>query len=221
MDAKKIAAEKAVQEVKSGMTVGLGTGSTAFWAIQKIGELIKEGLEIKAVATSKRSEDLAKQLTIPIVSFSQITQIDIAIDGADEVDNHRNLIKGGGGALLREKIIAYNSLRFLVVVDASKRVPSLGTFLLPVEVVPFAVELTLKRLAALGGSPKLRSKEGTLFITDNGNLIADCAFFPINDPAALNTKLHLIPGVVETGLFLSEQVSTIYVGSENGNVQIL
>jgi ribose 5-phosphate isomerase A len=221
MNAKKIAAEKAVEEIKDGMTIGLGTGSTAYWAIQKIGERVKDGLKIQAVATSENSEQLARQLKITIASFDTLKEIDLTIDGADEVDRSNNLIKGGGGALLREKIIAFNSKRFLVVVDDSKLVEQLGKFLLPVEIVPFATALTLQQLTALGGNPQLRKKDGALFITDNGNFIADCQFFPINDPAALNHQLHQIPGVVETGLFGNKMVSGIYVGYENGEVRII
>lgn len=221
MDAKRVAAEKAVAEVESGMTIGLGTGSTAFWAIQKIGELVKQGLQVKAVATSVQTENLAKECGISMITFAELSAINLAIDGADEVDANKNLIKGGGGALLREKIIAYNSQRFIVIVDSSKVVKDLGRFLLPVEIVPFGMELTLKRLYALNGNPKLRAKEGKNFVTDNGNLIADCSFFPINDPDALNNTLHQIPGVVETGLFLSNHVHKVYVGYENGEVRLL
>jgi ribose 5-phosphate isomerase A len=221
MDAKKLAAEKAVEAISNDMTIGLGTGSTAFWAIQKIGERVSEGLRIRAVATSERSELLARKLNIPILPITAEMQIDIAIDGADEVDKNKNLIKGGGGALLREKIIAANSKRFLVVADASKVVEQLGRFPLPVEIVSFAFEITLRQLQALGCAPVIRMHEGKKFITDNGNLIADCHFFPITDPAALNIKLHLIPGVVETGLFINGMVDTVFIGYENGEVKIM
>src|SRR5690242_8882833 len=136
MDTKRLAAEKAVEEVKDNTVVGLGTGSTAYWAIQKLGERVKEGLHIRAVATSQQSEDLAKELGIPIVPFSDIESIDLTIDGADEVDKHKNLIKGGGGALLREKIVAYHTKKYIVIVDENKLVTHLGKFPLPVEVLP-------------------------------------------------------------------------------------
>src|SRR5699024_5573587 len=141
--AKKAAGEKAATFVESGMTIGLGTGSTAFWAIKKIGERVAEGLKIRAVATSIESENLAKKWNIPIVPFSEIDFLDIDIDGADEVDSNLNLIKGGGGALLREKIVAAKSKQMIVVVDESKSVETLGKFPLPVEVVPFAIEWTI------------------------------------------------------------------------------
>jgi ribose 5-phosphate isomerase A len=221
MNAKRIAAERAVEEIRDGMIVGLGTGSTAYWAIQKIGERVQQGLQIQAVATSTKSEEQAKQLHIPIVAFSDIAHIDITIDGADEVDENKNLIKGGGGALLREKIIASNSQQLYIVVDESKLVQHLGRFRLPVEIVPFAYELTLKNIQALGGQPIIRNISGKDFITDNGNLIADCNFYPIHDPAALNTQLHLIPGVVETGLFLHHMVHSIIVGNVDGSVRML
>lgn len=221
MDMKKIAAEKAVDEINDNAVVGLGTGSTAYWAIKKIGERVKEGLRITAVATSQKSEDLAKELRIPIVPFSSIESIDVTIDGADEVDKHRNLIKGGGGALLREKIVAYHTKKYLVIVDESKLVTHLGKFPLPVEVLPFAVDLTLKRLRRFSQSVQIRKKEGKDYITDNGNLIADIHLFPIVDPEHMNEALHQIPGVLETGLFLQKMVSLVFVGKADGKVEIL
>lgn len=221
MDAKKIAAEKAVEYIEKGMTVGLGTGTTAYWAIQKIGEKIKQGLQIKAVASSQQTEDLAKQVNIPIVSFSEIKTIDIAIDGADEVDENKNLIKGGGGALLREKIIAYNSQKFLVIVDSSKLVEVLGKFPLPVEIVPFAVPLTLRKLESFGCKALIRQRDGNDFISDNKNLIADCHFEKIPHPEKLNEQLHSIPGVVETGLFSHQKVHSVIAGYANGTVKVL
>ena len=220
MNAKKIAAEQAVEEIKDGMTVGLGTGSTAYWAIEKIGEKVRQGWQIQAIATSAKSEEQAKQLHIPIASFADITHIDITIDGADEVDENKNLIKGGGGALLREKIIASNSHKLYIVVDESKLVKQLGRFRLPVEIVPFAHELTLKKIQSLGGQPIIRNVSGKSFITDNGNLIADCDFYPVTDPSALNMQLHMIPGVVETGLFLHSMVHSVIVGYEDGKVEV-
>jgi ribose 5-phosphate isomerase A len=221
MDTKKIAAEKAADQVSDGMVVGLGTGTTAYWAIKRLGERVAEGLHIKTVATSEKSELLARQLNIPIIVFSDVTQIDIAIDGADEVDQFRNLIKGGGGALLREKIIAYNSKQFLVIVDQSKLVTQLGKFPLPVEIVPFASELTIKKLNALNANPVIRSNNGKNFITDNGHLVVDCSFFPIGDPSSLNNEIHAIPGVVETGIFLNTYVTSVFVGYETGEVKVI
>lgn len=201
------------------MLVGLGTGSTAYWAIQKIGERVEQGLKIRCVATSLQSEALAKSLNIPIVPFEEVDIIDITIDGADEADRNRNLIKGGGGALLREKIVAFNSKVFHVIVDESKLVGTLGAYPLPVEVVPFAVELTLKQLEKLGCKTTIRRSKDQNFITDNGNLIVDCDFRVIKDPAALDSQLKSIPGVAENGLFLNTMVSSIYVGYSNGMVK--
>lgn len=220
MDAKRLAAEKAVSYIKNGMVVGLGTGTTAYWAIQKIAEEVKNGLDIQAVASSLQTEIMAKQAGIPFIEFSEIKDIDIYIDGADEVDAQHNLIKGGGGALLREKVLAYNSRQFYVIVDESKLVNQLGKFPLPVEVVNFALPLTLANLKALGCTPALRTINNETFITDNGNLIIDCRFGNIPDPAALNNKIKSIPGVVETGLFIRNRVTAVIVGSPNGSVTV-
>lgn len=218
MEAKRIAAEKAVEQVKPGMIVGLGSGSTAEWAIRKIGELVKEGLNIKAVASSVKTEKLAIEVGIPIIDFKNIDRIDLSIDGADEVDDYGHLIKGGGGALLREKMLAFNSKRFIVIIDESKRVKTLGKFDLPVEIIPFAADITMKRLKETGTSPVLRYSNQKIFITDNGNYIADCNYNPIKDPEALNIQLHQIPGVVESGIFINNMVHSFYIGYENGTV---
>ena len=220
MDAKKIAAEKAVDLITNGMTVGLGSGSTATYAIGKIGERVSQGLSVKTVASSLKSESLARKLQIPVSDPSAIDSIDIAIDGADEVDAKGNLIKGGGGSLLREKIIAFASRRFHVIVDDSKVVEHLGKkSAVPVEIVPFASALTLRHLRALGCDPVLRTREGKNFITDNGNLIADCKFQEIPEPAWLDVRIKMIPGVVETGLFSSKIVTSIFVGQPDGKVR--
>jgi ribose 5-phosphate isomerase A len=216
---KKAAAEKATEWVKDGMIVGLGTGSTAYYAIQRLGTMVNEGLRIKAVASSLVSEQLARELEIHLIPLSQIDHIDLTIDGADEVDEAHNLIKGGGGALLREKILAYHSKELIIVVEEKKLVHTLGRFPLPVEVVPFAADLTVKHLADLGGTAALRQQDGTLYRTDNGNYIADCRFGEIPDPASLDIIIRTIPGVVETGLFLHHMVSRVVVGYEDGSVK--
>ncbi len=216
---KQIAAEKAVESIEDGMIVGLGTGSTAYFAIQKIGERVREGLKIQAVASSTVSESLAHDLGIPIIPFADVEVIDLTIDGADEVDANLQLTKGGGGALLREKLLAANSRRFIVIVDESKVVDSLGAFPLPVEIVPFAYELTVRKLQALGCELTIRQKDGSNYITDNGNLIADCRFGSITDPVTLHTQLNLIPGVVENGLFVG-LTSQLIVGHANGTLTI-
>ncbi len=220
MNAKKIAAVKAVEFVENGMIVGLGTGSTANYAIEELAQRVKDGLAIKAVASSINSEALARGLGIEIIAFSEIDFIDIDIDGADEVDNNLNLIKGGGGSLLREKILAYHSKKFIVIVDETKMVTTLGSsFPLPVEIIPFAAPLTIKKLESLHCKPQLRKKNDQNYITDNGNFIVDCAFEQIADPLQLATAINLIPGVVENGLFMHNMVSTVIIGYNDGNIQ--
>jgi len=222
LDPKRRAGEEAVKLVEDGMLVGLGTGSTAYWAIMDIGKRVKEGLKITAVPTSIRSEELARSLGIPLVPLDEIQPggIDLTIDGADEADGELNLIKGGGGALLREKIIAAHSKRLVIVADASKEVKTLGKFPLPVEIVPFGFKLTVGRLEVLGGHPVLRQGEdGEPYVTDNGNYIADCRFGVIDDAAALETTLNLIPGVVENGLFVG-MAERIVVGHEDGTISV-
>lgn len=201
MNPKQIVGEKAATYIKDGMTVGLGTGSTAYFAIVKIGEMVKNGLKIQGVPTSKSTEELALSLNIPLLAIADVIKIDITIDGADEFDNYKNLIKGGGAALLREKIIASVTDFYIIIADAAKKSDVLGSFALPVEVTPFAKEITLMQLTALGCHAKFREKNGALVITDNQNLIADCKFDKITDPAELNLKINQIPGVVENGLF--------------------
>jgi ribose 5-phosphate isomerase A len=220
MDSKRIAAENAVEYINDGMIVGLGTGSTAYWAIQKLGERIKQGLNIKAIATSNDSEILAKKLGIKIVSFGEIEAIDITIDGADEVDKEWNLIKGGGGALLREKIVAVASKKLIIIIDESKRVDHLGKFLLPVEIVKFGFEMTMRRLNQYECNPKLRLIDNKPFITDNGNYIIDCDFGRIDRPQELHNQINLIPGVVENGLFVN-LAKQVIVGFQDGTVKNL
>jgi ribose 5-phosphate isomerase A len=221
MNIKKMVAEAAVELIEDGMTVGLGTGSTAHWAIVKLGEKVGKGLKIKAIATSKESDSLARDHNIPIVSFSDIDNIDITIDGADEVDEDLNLIKGGGGALLREKIIAVASEKLIIIVDDTKRVKQLGTFPLPVEVVPFGVENTMVKLEKLGCITNLRmTDEHDRFKTDNGNYVVDCKFGPIENPKSLSQHLNSIPGVVENGLFIGI-AQKVFVGFQNGKVEVL
>jgi len=221
MNAKQIAAEHAVRYIQNGMTIGIGTGSTSVFAIEEIGKRVQEGLSIKAVASSTRSEELAKNAGIKLVAFSEIKTIDLYIDGADEVDAELNLIKGGGGALLREKIIAFNSKEFIVIVDSTKLVQQLGKFHLPVEVVPFAVELTIQQLQKLGCTTAIRRTNGNLFVTDNGNFIIDCDFKQIAKPEELQYVINAIPGVVEHGLFPNPMVNRVVVGYENGKIQII
>jgi len=221
MNAKQIAAEKAVSFIEDGMTIGLGTGTTAWWAIEKIGERVKkEGWKIRAIATSVRSEEQARSLGIPIFSFAEIGIIDVTIDGADEADGDLHLIKGGGGALLREKIVATNSRQMIVVADESKKVKTLGKFPLPVEVVLFGWERTFEKLRLLGCEPKRRMNREVPYLTDNGNYIVDCAFGKIEDPADLHERINAITGVVDNGLFINI-ASKLVLGLENGETRII
>ena len=202
LNEKKLVGEKAVEFIKDGMVVGLGTGSTVYYTIMKLGQLVKEGLSIQGIPTSVQTEELAKKLGIPLASFKEIEQIDVAIDGADEVDSNLDLIKGGGGALLREKIIAKAAKKFIVVATPSKMVEKLGAFPLPVEVVPFGAEWTAKHLQELRGEPTLRQINGKPYQTDNGNYIFDCVFPNITQIHKLEESLNKIPGVIENGLFI-------------------
>ncbi len=220
MNAKKLAADAAVDYIREGMILGLGSGSTAFFAIQKIGELVQDGLKIQAVSSSLASAELARQLGIPLIGMTEIQTIDLTIDGADEVDEQGNLIKGGGGALTREKILAYNSKQFVVVVDESKLSKRLGRFPVAVELVPFGYNLALLHLQKLGCEVRLRQKQNQFFKTDNGNWIADCQFGNIDDPEKLNAAINVIPGVVESGLFSHKMVHSIIAGYENGTVKV-
>jgi ribose 5-phosphate isomerase A len=221
MNAKQAAAEHAAKLIQDGMTVGIGTGSTSAFAIEAISKRIKEGLSIKAVASSTRSEKLAKGAGITLIPISEVEDIDLYIDGADEVDRNLNLIKGGGGALLREKILAFNSKEFIVIVDNSKLVPYLGKFLLPVEVTPFGMELTVRQLQKLGCTTTIRQEADKRYITDNGNIIVDCDFKKIEQVAQLHDSINAIPGVMENGLFSKTIVSKIIVGHEGGEVEVI
>jgi ribose 5-phosphate isomerase A len=221
MNAKKLAADKAVEFVKDNMIVGLGTGSTAFFAIQKIGERIKEGLKIRAVASSLASAELAKMAGIPLAGMTEIKSIDVTIDGADEVDEHFNVTKGGGGALTREKILAFNSKLFIVIVDESKLSKKLGRFPVAVEIVPFAYNLAILHLEKLGCKAVARQKNDQFFKTDNGNWIVDCQFKKIDNPEELNMAINIIPGVIESGLFPNKLIHSVIVGYDEGKAKIL
>jgi len=220
INVKQLAAEKAVEYVEDGMKVGLGTGSTAYWAIRKLGERVSEGLKITAVATSHASEEQARELGIPLVAFGDIDSLDLTIDGADELDSSLQLIKGGGGALLREKIVASNSTRMIVIADEGKVVNTLGKFPLPVEIVPFAWEWTVAELAKLGCQPELRRSGEELYKTDNGNYIADCRFEAIEAAPKLALTIQNIPGVVDHGLFIGIAAMAI-VGKLDGTIEII
>jgi ribose 5-phosphate isomerase A len=203
---KRLAASAALRWVKSGMVLGLGSGSTAHYFIELLGERVHgEALRLAAIASSRESEELARQYGIRTLQPSRGLRIDLTVDGADEIDPNLNLIKGGGGALLREKVVARASRYFLVLADSSKRVQRLGRFPLPVEVIPFSLPWVMDEVDQLGGAPRQRMIPGSAgepFTTDQGNYVLDCKFASIEDPQSLVSKLDKIPGIAEHGLFL-------------------
>jgi len=201
---KQAAARAGVQLVQEGQIVGLGSGSTAAYFLRFLAERVRAGLNLRGIPTSVHTQQLAASLGIPLTTLDEIQQIDVAVDGADEVDPNLQLIKGGGGAFLREKIIASAARRFVVIADSGKRVDVLGKFAVPVEVVPFAQKLVAKEIQALGASVQLRSQaSGQIYVTDEGHHILDCRFGEIHDPAKLALQLESIPGVMEHGLFVN------------------
>jgi len=208
-DFKAQAANAAIDLVKPGMRLGLGTGTTAYHFVEAVGELVRNGLEVICVPTSEATRAHAEKLRIPLSSLDETPQLDLTVDGADEIDDQLRLIKGGGGALLREKIVATASDRMVVIADDSKLSETLGSHTLPVEVVRFGLRATMRLIEALSaeagceGDIRLRPGQGDLpFITDQGNLIVDCAFHKIPEPEVLAFALKRVPGVVEHGLFL-------------------
>jgi ribose 5-phosphate isomerase A len=214
---KKLAGEKAVDYIEDGMIVGLGTGSTVEYTLKKLGKLVKSGLKIKGIPTSVHTKRIAIEQEIPLTTLEENPVIDITIDGADEVDSNLNLIKGGGGALAREKIIAFNSKKVIIVIDDSKIVKALGIdFPLPVEVLKFGWTSTKKTLEELNCIVELRKIMGNEpFITDNSNYILDCEFDKIDEPEQLEININNIPGVVENGLFIG-LVDEVIVGGKQG-----
>lgn len=212
MQEKQLVGEAAAKLVENNMIVGLGSGSTIFFTLKKLGELVSNGLKMTGVATSRHTEELAKQFNIPIMSLGEVEYLDIAIDGADEIDQGFNLIKGGGGALLREKMVANSARRVVIVADSSKSTKELGGYPLPVEIVPFGWEMTTINIEKTGCSSTLRMKEmNKPYLTDNGNYILDCNYKVISNPKELELKLNMIPGVVENGLFVgvADEIITI------------
>ena len=216
---KQEAAEYAVQYVQSGMVVGLGTGSTAIFATRRIAELLRNGTlkDIVGFATSNVIWQEAQHLRIPLMDQAMPSKIDLTIDGADEVDPKFNLIKGGGGALFREKIVAQASDREIIIVDDSKLSPCLGTkHTLPIEVSPFGWQSQLRFLESIGARANIRKNaDGSQYVTDSGNMIFDCDFGPITDPADLAAKLGARAGIAEHGLFV-DLATDIIVASETG-----
>lgn len=226
--AKRAAALRAAEMVEGGMKLGLGTGSTAAFLVRRLGERVREeGLRVTAVATSERTAALAREVGIKVVGLDEAGWLDLAVDGADEVDGQFRLIKGGGGALLREKIVAAASDRMVVIADEGKRVGTLGAFPLPVEVIPFGwrttqriVEGILATIDVDGRSAALRMRGGEAFVTDQGNHVLDLHLGRIGDPEDLAVVLNGIPGVVENGLFLG-MCDALVVGREDGTALVV
>lgn len=214
MEQKRLAGEKATEYIKDGMIIGLGTGSTVYYTIKKLGDLVSEGLNIKAVATSHSTESLAMELNIPIVSIDEVDRIDLAIDGVDEIDGTFNAIKGGGGALFREKIVASLAKQVIWIMDESKFVDTIGNFPLPVEVLPFGFTHTLKRLIEYSLNPELRKVDGKTFITDNGNYIVDLRLGKQMNICEISKKLNSVTGVLENGLFIN-MCDRIIIGTDD------
>ena len=225
--AKFVAAKRATQYVQSGMKVGLGTGSTAAWLVKCLGEMVRdEGLRIKGVPTSTRTAELARQVGIEVITLDEAKWLDVTIDGADEFDADLNLIKGGGGAHLQEKIVATASDQMVVIADISKQVETLGSFPLPLEVIPFGwqttktlVEEALIGMDVLGRTTSLRMKGDAPFITDEGNHILDLHLNRIGNPRQLSLVLNQIPGVVENGLFI-DICDAVVIGYGDGRVEV-
>lgn len=237
---KKLAGYRACDGLRDGMQIGLGTGSTAFYAIERVGQLVAEGMRIQAVATSRETERLARERNIPLLDINAVTRLDCVIDGVDEIDPHFHAIKGGGGALFREKIVANLGDEVIWVMDDRKTVEYLGAFPLPLEVLPYGARGVLARLEAMGLKPRLRCSRKNplpdweepalgrqldvllnedlyqhLWITDNGNLLVDLCTGEAIDGPDLDRQLQKIVGVVETGLFLN-LCAKIYVGGVDG-----
>ena len=225
--AKFVAAKKATEYVKSGMKVGLGTGSTAAWLVQCLGEMVRnEGLRIKGVPTSSRTARLAREVGIEVISLDEAKWLDLTIDGTDEFDGNLNLIKGGGGAHLQEKIVATASDQMIVIADPTKKVETLGAFPLPIEVIPFGwqttktlVEETLIGMDVLGQSTSLRMNGDAPFVSDEGNHILDLHLNRIGNARQLSLVLNQIPGVVENGLFI-DICDAVIIGFGDGRVEV-
>ncbi|WP_276480216.1 ribose-5-phosphate isomerase RpiA [Paraflavitalea pollutisoli] len=218
-DIKKITGEAAARIVQSGMTVGIGTGSTAYWLIMALGQQVKAGLDIRCVPTSTHTAQLAAEQSIPLTTLNEVDNIDMTIDGADEIDPAGQLIKGGGGALLQEKMVAAASRELVIIADHTKLVSQLGAFPLPVEIIPFGWKQVQQRIETLYRTKSaLRLKDQQPLVTDHGHYILDVHFQQIEDPAFLNTLLNTIPGVVDNGLFIDMATQSI-IGYPDGSVK--
>ena len=218
MNLKQIAGERALGYIEDGMVVGLGTGSTAFYATRKIGERVSQGLKITAVCTSEDTRKLADQWEIPYVDINEVDRIDLTIDGADEVDPQGHGIKGGGGALLHEKIVAANSDQNIWVVEQRKLVDRLGVFPLPVEIMPYGYKHCIGKLSEMGLKPKLRMSGDEIFLTDGGHYIITLHAGAIEDPFALDRELKQVAGVIEHGLFLNIVNKVVVAGKEKVDI---
>ena len=217
---KRAAACAAVAEIEDGMLVGLGTGTTANFAIAALGERVTAGLKVTTVATSFAAGRAAEACGLPVLPFDTLARLDLAIDGADELDPQLRAIKGKGGAMLREKIVATAAERMIVIVDGGKRVTQLGRGPLPVEVLPFAAGFVSQRIECLGATVSLRMTGDTSYRTDQDNVVFDCKFGSIDDPQALASALSAIPGILEHGLFLAE-IDVAYVGGADGVTRLI
>ena len=215
----RAAACAAVADVEDGMLIGLGTGSTAAFAIAALGDRIAAGLKVTAVATSLTAGRAAEAAGVPVRPFDTLAKLDLAIDGADEIDPQLRAIKGKGGAMLREKIVAAAASRMVVVVDAGKQVAAIGRGMLPVEVLPFAEGFVSDRIERLGAATSRRMVGGVPYRTDQGNIVLDCRFAGIDDPQALAAALSAIPGMLGHGLFIDE-IDAAYVGRSDGVIQL-
>ena len=219
-DAKRMAAQHALEFVEDGMSLGLGSGTTSAIFIKELGERVKGGLKVRGIATSAASQALAESLSIPITNFNETPELDLAVDGADEVGPNLALIKGGGGALLREKIVESAARKFIVIADSSKLVKQLGRFPLPVEVIKMALPNVTRKLEALGLNPKLRyHADGSKYLTDENNFILDCSCGTIVDPVKTAADIRGIVGVVEHGLFLN-MASFALIANDQGVVKV-
>ncbi len=215
---KEAAARASLRFVQDGNIVGLGTGSTAAHAVRLLGERVRAGMKIRGIPTSVSTRDLARAAGIPLTTLDEFQQLDVTIDGTDEFDPQLNLIKGGGGALLREKIIASASKQLVIIADSTKQVATLGKFPLPVEVIAFAEALVAKKVTALGAKVQRRqSADGKPYITDEGHHILDCHFGKIADPPGLARTLEAMPGVVEHGLFIA--MATVVLIAKGDQIQ--
>ena len=215
---KHRAAAAAAELITDGMILGLGTGTTASYLVQILGERVRQGMRIQGVPTSEVTRQLALAEGVPLTTLEEQPVLDLCLDGADEVDPELNLIKGGGGALLREKIVASAARERIIMVDVCKCVDCLGAFPVAVEVIPFGWEVTRRQLEQFGGVPNLRQLEGKPFVTDQGHYIIDCTLSRIKDASELNHQLNQLPGVVENGLFV-DMTERLIIGSPDGIIE--